>query len=180
MKKHVTALILLWVVLIPAAAWANSVSAGPGAIGNSWYAPLLANNSGTGSSWTMLEAYIVPGVGGVTFENPAIHGQLNDPSWQATFINGNWMTISGPARTSDLLFTLAFNSSITTPVTVEFFQFLNGQLLTGETTVGVWNGSSWTFYQDPSLTPVPEPSSMLLVGTSLLLLGGFVRRKLKN
>jgi hypothetical protein len=136
----------------------------------SWTADLLMNNLNAGLPWNMA----VVKIDTITFAAPGI-SNISDPSWAPGTLDSTHtlLTISGPARLSNLYFTLHFEASPTTPFSFDSFQYLNGHLLPNDTTHAVWHGSWWTFTDAPGLpSPVPAPSTLLLVGSALGGLAG--------
>jgi hypothetical protein len=128
---------------------------------DTWSQGFVMNKETTGSAWD--EAVLV--LTSMTFAGAGITN-ISDAAWAPGTMNAEhtMITIDGPARLSNLYFTLTFAGAPSTPFTLDSFQYLNGVLLAGDTTHLVWDGSTWSATLAPDLrAPVPEPGTLLLV-----------------
>jgi hypothetical protein len=140
------------------------------ALATGWSQNFVMNKDTEGKPWD--EAVLV--IHAITFANPGI-SNISDAAWSPGVMNAaqTVITIVGPARLSDLYFTLNFNAPSSTPFSFDAFQYLGDTLLTGDTTHAVWDGSQWTFAGAPDLpSPMPEPATLLLLGAGVSGLAG--------
>lgn len=175
MRAKLVALAIAVVATIcrPPPATADSTPVGTGTVTGSWSQQFDMNNSGTGSTWNSFQVTIT----GATFE----HGMtsISDSSWTPTSCYGcSVITANGPARSSDLYFTLQFLPSMNVPFSLTFLQYSSGVLLAGESTRLIWDGSSWS---NGPLT-APEPNELALLSCGLLGVGLLIgaKGKLQN
>lgn len=164
MRAKLIALAIAVVATIcrPPPAAADITPVGDGAITGSWSQQFVMDNSGTGSSWDSFQVYI----SGATFENGIT--SISNSSWTWTPCNGcSAITAKGPARSTNLYFTLQFLPSMNVPFSLSFFQYSSGLLLAGESTRLIWDGRRWS---NGPLT-VPEPNELALLSCGLLGVG---------
>lgn len=166
MRKIVLSLFVLvtMVAMPPPAAWADSIvnwSAGGWMLNTS-------TNAGTGNGyWNGLEVQF----NGGSF----LFGSASSNLWTFSATNTEILG-KGPVSWNSTLGLTFVMMPYSTPFTVDVFQFENGVLLTGETTELTWNGSSWNAVNRSDVTPVPEPTTLALLGMSVLT-GGVLRKK---
>ena len=168
MRKIATSLIVLVVLLAipPPAAWATSSVSG--SFNSGW---LLNVNTSTGNgsgAWNGLQVQF----NGANF----LVGAASSNAWTFTATN-SLILGTGPASWNSSLGLTLLMLPFNTPFSVSVFQFNNGVLLTGETTQLTWTGSRWTTQNIPTLVPVPEPTTLVLLGLSGLV-GGVLRKSL--
>jgi len=146
------------------------------------------------STYDKIELFIISGpvtfagTGIVNYSTPTI----SDSSWTANAINPTYAMASGPTiTTGNLNFDMVFNDAAT-PFEMDMLYWNNGVVAwagsfdyVGTGTGG--NFDTWNYlirdvlYSDGcryDRSPVPEPATMLLLGSSLIGLAGFGRKRL--
>lgn len=180
MKKFITlfSVMISAFLLIIAETPAKAVSLGP--IG-----PPVITGSWT-QTWLLLttvdklEAFIVSG--NTDFEIPGMTN-FSAAGWSATRINPDYSLATGPSA-SNFTFDETFTASVSEPIVVDFLFWLAGSF-----NIGIrqsWDGTSWIFVKDitnpsgydrASRASVPEPSTLLLLGSGLVGLGYFSKKR---
>jgi hypothetical protein len=111
-------------------------------------------------------------------------GNFSQPGWTGNLVKPTYIYAIGPAVT-DIQFDIAFVGSSSTPLEFDFLAW-NGPTIKERDHV-VWNSGSWeitlitnqgpgTYDRDP-IDPVPEPATMLLLGSGLIGFAGYGRRR---
>lgn len=155
-------------IFVALSVWLAVVCLQGEALAIGWQASFVTNDAATHSAWDRLFIEL----SGIQFQSPGI-SNLSDATWSGSLDPSRTLiNVTGPARTTDLTYTLTFGAASTTPFTIDFFQFSNGHLLAPETTRGIWDGSRWSFSQRPDLVAVPEPGTLFLLGSGLAALAG--------
>ena len=166
-KLIALAIVVVATICRPPPAAADITPVGVGAVTGSWSQQFVMNNAGTGSYWDSFRVDII----GATFEQGV--QSISDPTWTWTSCkNCSTVVASGLQRTNDLYFTLQFLPNMNVPFTLDFFQYLGGNLLPGESTCLIWDGAKWS--NGPPPTNVPEPSELALLSCGLLGVGALV------
>lgn len=166
----------------PAMADIQSVG-GPGLSPSDWYQEW---NESYGSSGLLdnLEMFIE--TPGVVFDNPS-GITFGTGGWAGTNVNPQYSYASGPA-VSFLDFYTNFASALSVPFTMDFYATLGGTVVdsaaliydgqgTGNDPSGNWTQGSAKGLANENTSPVPEPTSILFMGTVLLGLAGALKRK---
>jgi hypothetical protein len=107
--------------------------------------------------------------------------------WMSAVVNPQYVAATGPA-VSDLTFNIKFDNDSSDPLAFDFLAFNGDSNL--EAAHASWSGGGWTItaitYSKDTDTynrtpdPVPEPATMLLLGSGLIGIAGFGRKKLFN
>jgi len=141
--------------------------------GNSWAQPF--NESGVGNFDT-IEVFMISD--GDFFEAPGFYN-FNNGSWsiEDPFTDvATYVKATGSDVTS-LKFNIKFYGSKSNPLTFDFLAWNDGTLL--EAARANWNGR-WSFSAAPAENYVPEPATMLLLGTGLIGLAASGRKKFRK
>ena len=113
--------------------------------------------------------------------------------WTSVLVNPWEVEASGPAVAGqDFAFNINFSTPLSTPGYLMFEYFNNGQLVTPPGNVnpqqwyydgsGTGNNpvSSWSQRSSEDFGAVPEPGTIMLVGSGLLIFAGVFRRRLQR
>jgi hypothetical protein len=112
-----------------------------------------------------------------------------DSSWSETSTSPTFSIASGSVN-DNLNFTVNFANGLGTPFTIDFYALYNGAVVdstgfyydgkgTGDNPISNWSATALaTSFANENTSPVPEPASLMLLGSGLLGMAGMARRKL--
>jgi len=143
--------------------------------GNSWYQAFEESGAG---NFDTVEAFMITGD---PFLDPPFTG-YSQAGWDTDLVNPNYALGWGPT-TTNLNWTFGFSGAKSDPLSFAFFAW-EGDIFR-EAALAAWTGSGWNISALSQASranyperPVPEPTTILLLGTGFAGLVGFGRKKL--
>lgn len=129
-------------------------------------------------SYTVDAVYVFTETPGVTFSNPGLTALT--PGWTDTNVNPWFSSASWPITSSNLTFTTNVTGVANSTYTLDLYGMLGG--VVEFSTSATYSDDSWSWGDAKGLNAentsvTPEPVTLLLFGTGLAGIGGFVRRR---
>ena len=193
MKTIKATIIAIFIILFSLVGVANALTIDPGEVipGNSWG---LYPWSVAGTGVNGIEAFIINDVGsentdfelgaGFSLTDGDGLALFSEAGWNGSIINPDYALATGPSNIVNpfQFATLFTGNPANQNFALDLLIYVPGGLA-GTARLG-WNGQeivslNWEPF-DYDRTPIPEPATMLLLGTGLVGVAGATRRRKKN
>ena len=166
--KVLVCAVVLFLATIAAADTTNFTAVGSGVVIGSWAQTF--NEAGVGPFNQMQ----FTGISGSLFETPGANN-YSVTGWNTIFSSTGLVSF-GPF-TSNMNFNLDFVTAKSTPLSFYGYAYNGGNVV--DAALFDWSGSNWTITATTAPAPpaVPEPASMLLLGSGLAALAAGIRKR---